>query len=219
MKGLTGAGRLYERRARVYDAMIALVGHRRRLRRFMADSGAVKDGIAVLDAGCGSGALTLAVQDAARDVGAKGLRCRAFDLSPRMLARFDARLRALGRATEIRQADVLDLDVWLPSDWTGFDLVVSAGMLEHLPRASLSAALVALRNRMSPDGTMAVFITRTGLFNRLFIGGVWGANVYRREELEDAFADAGLDILTIAPFASWGYAIVAEPALDDAKKV
>lgn len=210
----TNASKLYDRRARAYDGMIALIGHRRRLCRFMAASGAIKDGITVLDAGCGSGALTFAVQDAAKDVGASGLRCRAFDLSPRMLARFDARRRSLGREVEIRQADALDLDPWLPPDWSGFDLVVTAGMLEHLPKGSLPTALAALRRRMSPDGTMVAFITRDSLFNRLFIGGVWGANAYRLDELTEAFTEGGLSTLSIVPFASWGFAVIAEPAME-----
>lgn len=206
-----GAPLLYDRRARIYDAMIAAVGHRRKLRRYLAASGAIKDGVAVLDAGCGSGALTFAVQDAAEDLGAKGLRYRAFDLSARMLARFDDRRGRLGRDVEIRQADALDLDAWLPADWREFDLVVSAGMLEHLPKDALPTALAGLRRRMSTDGTLLVFITRDGLFNRLFIGGVWGAHVYRREEVEAAFAAADLATLSILPFATWGFAVVAEP--------
>ena len=197
--------------ARLYDAMISALG-RRRLRRFLAASGAIKGGIAVLDAGCGSGALTLAVQDAARDVGARGLRCRAFDLSASVLARFDARRGRLGRDVEIRQADALDLDAWLPADWDRFDLVVSAGMLERLPRPSLPVALDALRRRMAKDGTMVAFIARDGVLNRLLNGRFRGAETYRQEELEDAFAEAGLTTLSIVPFGRWRWAVVAEGA-------
>ena len=43
---------------------------------------------------------------------------------------------------ETRQADVLDKES-LPSTWTQYDLVVSASMLEYVPRTRLPEALAA----------------------------------------------------------------------------
>jgi hypothetical protein len=37
-------------------------------------------------------------------------------------------------AVEARQANVLDMDT-LPADWTSYDLVVTASMLEYVPRS------------------------------------------------------------------------------------
>ncbi len=204
-----GAGRLYDRRAGVYDAMIRAIGHRRRLRRFVEASGALRPGIAVLDAGCGSGATTMAVHDAAARLGIEGVRYRGFDLSGRMLARAEEWGREVGADVSFVQSDALSLPEGIPRDWRGFGLVVSAGMLEYLPKDRLAPVLAALRGLMADGAMIQVFISRDTVFNRLFIGGFWKANVYGEDELSAAFASAGFRDVRIAPFARWGHAVTA----------
>jgi hypothetical protein len=58
----------------------------------------------------------------------------AFDLTPAMLAEFRrSMLRRPGLDVEIHEADVLELDT-LPATWTGYDLIVTASMLEYVQR-------------------------------------------------------------------------------------
>lgn len=203
------AGALYDRRAGIYDAMIRAIGHRRRLRRFVEASGALRPGIAVLDAGCGSGATTMAVHDAAARLGVDGVRYRGFDLSARMLARAEAWGREVGADFGLVRADALAVPDGLPADWRDFGLVVSAGMLEYLPKERFPAVLAALRRLMADGAMIQVFISRDTAFNRVVIGGYWKANLYGEEELARAFAAAGFRDIRIEPFARWGHAVTA----------
>lgn len=207
--GSASAASLYDRRAGVYDAMIRAIGLRRRLRRFIEASGALSAGMAVLDAGCGSGATTMAVHDAAARLGLEGIRYRGFDPSSGMLARVKEWSGTVGADSAFVQADALAVPAGLPPDWRDFGLVVSAGMLEYLPKARLSSVLASLRGLMRGGAMIQVFICRDSVFNRLFIGGYWKANVYGRDELAQAFADAGFRDVRIEPFARWGYAVTA----------
>ena len=84
----------------------------------------------------------------------------AFDLTPAMLRRFQETVEARGIArVQLRQGDVLALE-HLPLSWTNYDLILSASMLEYLPREGLARALVGLHSRLAPSGHMVVVITR-----------------------------------------------------------
>lgn len=207
--GSVRAGALYDRRAGIYDAMIRLIGHRRRLRRFIEASGALRDGMAVLDAGCGSGATTMAVHDAAARLGVDGVRYRGFDLSGRMLARAEEWGRQVGADVSFVRTDALSLPEGLPAAWRGFGLVVSAGMLEYLPKDRLPSALSALRGLMADGAMIQAFVSRDTAWNRIVIGGYWKANLYGEDELAQAFAAAGFRDIRIGPFARWGWAVTA----------
>jgi SAM-dependent methyltransferase len=169
-----------------------------------------------LDAGCGTGIVTLALRDALlrRGLGYKALH--GFDLTPAMLNRFRETLRARGiDGVETVQADVLRLDA-LPPEWTYYDLVVSASMMEYLSRARLVDALAALRDRLNPDGQLVLFITRRNWLMRLLIGRWWKANLYSASELRDMFARAGFSTVAFGSFplsvrhlALWGHIVEA----------
>ena len=83
-----------------------------------------------------------------------------------MLDRFQAILqrRAIENVT-LAQANILDMAV-LPSAWRDYDLVVSASMLEYVPRARFVDALKGLRARLAPDGRLVLFITRRNPLTR-----------------------------------------------------
>ena len=95
----------------------------------------------MLDAGCGFGMVTFALLDALQQRNFDYQRVDAFDLTPAMLARFRQTLEThrIPRV-QLCQADVLALDT-LPPSWTDYDLIVSASMLEYLPRQELPRAL------------------------------------------------------------------------------
>jgi hypothetical protein len=91
---------------------------------------------------------------------------------------------------QLRQADVLALDT-LPASWADYDLILSASMLEYLPKQELPRALHGLRARLAPNRHMLVVITRKTLETKALIEGWWHAELYTREELLCAFGQAG----------------------------
>ncbi len=116
---------------------------------------------------------------------------------------------------ETAQANVLELEA-LPDGWTQYDLIVSASMLEYVPRHRLADALRGLRGRLREDGRFVLFITRRNWLTRPLIGRWWQSNLYGADELRHAFRQAGFsrcDFRSFPPvarhLAMWGYIIEA----------
>lgn len=209
--------RLYTDHADGYQRFIALMLYPRGLRAFFRNSPLLRPDLCVLDAGCGAGVVTLALR---RALMARGLRPGSFDcfdLTPAMLERFRTRLASEGIAgVRLANADVLKLEE-LDQEWNGYDLVVSASMLEYLPRDRLAAALGGLRKRLGPDGSLLLFITRDNWLMRPLIGRWWSSNLYTRGELRQAFAQAGFSSITFRRFPPtfrhldlWGHIVEAQ---------
>lgn len=110
-----------------------------------ADTG-FPDGSAVLEAGCGTGAQTVAL--ARRSTGA---RIVAVDVSEASLAEARARASTVGISNiEFRQADLSAL----PFAPASFDHIFLCFVLEHLPDPA--ATLAGLRPLLRPGGTITV---------------------------------------------------------------
>ena len=199
------ARRFFTAKHDTYARFIRLMRYPQGLRAFWLGSPLLRSGLRVLEAGCGTGALTLALWGAAerRDVRLAALD--AFDLTPAMLDHLRARLveRAID-GVRLAEANVLQLDA-LPASWRGYDLLVSASMLEYVPRERFVDALRALRERLAAGGTFVLFITRRNPLTRMLIGRWWASNLYSAPELRRAFAGAGFASATfrrIPPSAS-----------------
>lgn len=105
---------------------------------------AYPDGSAVLEAGCGTGAQTVALARAS-----PGARFTCVDISAPSLAEARTRVAASGhRNCAFRQADLLAL----PFADRHFDHVFACFVLEHLARPE--AALAELRRVLKPGGTL-----------------------------------------------------------------
>jgi SAM-dependent methyltransferase len=110
-----------------------------------ADTG-FADGSTVLEAGCGTGAQTVAI--AQRSIGA---RITAVDVSADSLVEARARVSAAGFGhVDFRQADLLAL----PFAPASFDHIFLCFVLEHLPDPA--ATLAGLRPLLRADGTITV---------------------------------------------------------------
>jgi len=176
--------------AAAYDRYVSSFLYPQGLRAFFERAECLREGLRILDAGCGSGIPGLALLEA---LGRRGLafeRVDAFDLTPAMLGLYREKLVRRGiEGVELREADVLELDR-LPTSWTGYDLVLSASMLEYIPRGRLPETLAGLRSRLSADGRFLLFMTRRNWVTKRFVERPLGGNRYSRSELAAALAAA-----------------------------
>jgi SAM-dependent methyltransferase len=188
--------RLYTERTESYVRFVQFVGYPQGLRAYFRGSPLLRSGLRVLDAGCGTGIVTLALREAILDRDLCPGPLHGFDLTPAMIGRFRQTLqRRAIPGIEVVQANVLQLDA-LPESWDNYDLIVSASMMEYLPRNRLVDALRGLRGLLSDSGSLLLFITRCNWLTRPLIGRWWTANLYDSGELEDSFRRAGF--LTVA---------------------
>jgi 2-polyprenyl-3-methyl-5-hydroxy-6-metoxy-1,4-benzoquinol methylase len=195
--------RMFTRRADSYARFIRAAGYPQGLRAYFLRAPFLRPGLRVLDAGCGTGVVTLGLQEALARRGLLPASLHAFDLTPAMLDRFRLRLAARGiTSVEMREADVLHLEA-LPAEWTGYDLVVSASMLEYVPRDRFAGALSALRGRLTHEGRLVLFITRRSWLMRPLIGRWWASHLYTRAELRRAFETAGFGSVSFDRFPGW----------------
>ena len=208
--------RLFTERTDSYLRFIRTVGYPLALRAFFKTWPGLRSNLRILDAGCGAGVVTLAVHDALVAHGLPIGSLDGFDLTPAMLERFRAVLTKRGiTGVRLTEANVMDPHA-LPPDWNGYDFVVSASMLEYIPREDFPKALALLRGRLRADGTMLLFITRRNWLMKPLIGRWWRGNLYTESELRAAFTEARFSrmaFLRFAPpywsFGVWGHIVEA----------
>jgi ubiquinone/menaquinone biosynthesis C-methylase UbiE len=207
--------RFFTHRVDQYAMFIRAVLYPQGLRAYFRAAPFLRSHLRVLDAGCGTGAVSFALRDAMLSRGFALGPMHAFDLTPAMLERFKTKLAGSTPEIELRQADVLRLDT-LPHEWHEYDLIASASMLEYLPTAKLPGALAGLRSVLCHQGRLVVFMTRRNVLTRPLIGKWWASNLYKRSELGQIFSQAGFKRAAFSSFpiryghlAMWGHIVVA----------
>jgi 2-polyprenyl-3-methyl-5-hydroxy-6-metoxy-1,4-benzoquinol methylase len=206
---------LFTKRCATYERFIRLVRYPQGTRAFFLRSSRLRAGLRVLDAGCGTGVITLALCEALERRGLAPATLHAFDLTPAMLGRFHDTLKQRRIAVQTRQSDVLEMES-LPETWKQYDLIVSASMLEYVSPSQLVQALAGLRQRLNDQGHLVIFITKRNWLTRPLIGRWWQSNLYTKSELVDAFRRAGFSHASFSAFpfaarylAAWGHVIEA----------
>jgi SAM-dependent methyltransferase len=212
--------RLFSERTDSYVRFIRSVLYPQGIRAYFLRAPYLRSGLRILDAGCGTGVVTLALHATLVRRGLVPGAMHAFDLTPAMLNRFREGLSGVSTPIELAVADVLRLDQ-LPAAWRDYDLIVTASMLEYLPRERFAAALAGLRGQMRPGGRLVLFITRRNVLTRPLIGRWWAANLYSAAEVLTALKAAGFEGAAPASFplqfrhlALWGHVVVASNPLE-----
>ena len=207
---------LFTERSASYVRFIRSVLYPQGIRAYFLAATGLKLQSRTLDAGCGTGVVMLALRDALTRRGLTPGPMQAFDLTPAMLGRFRQTVEERGiDGIELAQADVLDLAA-LPSSWKDYDLIVSASMLEYVPREQLSAALSGLLALLGPGGRFVLFMTRRNWLTRPLIGRWWQGNLYTADELEASLTQAGFGYVVFRRFPPsfrylglWGHVVEA----------
>ena len=159
-KDSTRAGSFYDRIERFYDLTFKLNGYGRSLDQyFEAHPLPVYPGARILDAGCGTGTLTLALLRTLTTP----VELTALDLSTSSMAtakRYVDKNNPHRQSVRFAQGNVLSL----PFANHAFDLVVTSGVLEYVP---LDEGLSELARVISPGGHLLQLPMRPSLVTTL----------------------------------------------------
>ncbi|MCG8351086.1 MAG: methyltransferase domain-containing protein [Chloroflexales bacterium] len=118
------------------------------LRAHTIELAQIRPGEAVLDAGCGTGDLTLALK---RRVGPEG-HVYGVDAAPEMIAAARRRILRATTDVDLRVAAVESL----PFSEAFFDVVVSSLVFHHLPGDAQIEAIAEIRRVLKPTGRLLI---------------------------------------------------------------
>jgi len=140
------AGRTIRWWARFYDTASWLLsfGRSPAIRRMTVEMAAAAPGEAVLDVGCGTGSLAIALK---AEVGDSG-EVTGIDASPEMIEQARGKAARTGAGAGFEVALIEEL----PFPGPRFDLVVSSFMLHHLPDEVKRRGLAEIRRVLKPGG-------------------------------------------------------------------
>lgn len=187
------------------------------LRTFFSSSGILRPDMRVLDAGCGTGFLTLAFIRALKLQNMDFESIHGFDLTPAMLERFKKIIdQKQLKNIELCEANVFTMDDNLPESWQNYNLIMCASMLEYIPRDKLIHVINSLCRRLAPNGTLLLIVTRRNLITKYLIDRKWNAKSFKREEIRKILKKRDMEPLTFHhfPFSHfwlniWGYIVSA----------
>jgi SAM-dependent methyltransferase len=178
----------YSRAAAFYGAGLRLNGYARAVSYIVAQLPCDPHApLAILDAGCGTGLYTLALLR--RFARAQVL---AVDLNPAMTGRLRRNLQR--QHLEPRAAICLrDVCAPLPAPPASFDLIVTGGVLEHVP---LRPAVAHLARYLRPGGWFLNAPVRDNLWGA-WVGAVSGFQPYPAAETCAAFVENGFVLVWV----------------------
>lgn len=195
--------KLYERRGVFYHKLfVDFLGLGKRFERFFAQSNYLKSGMKILDAGCGSGALLGALYKVAQahKLSLNNITYHGFDFSEAMLNQFRIQNRKSGiNNIELVKADLLNPEQ-LPQGWRDYDMIISNGMLEYIPKLEFAQAIKNLKLLLKDEGVLVIFITKSNIFTKFFIEWWWKARTFKAEEINIALQNGGFTKIKINKF-------------------
>ena len=145
---------IYDRFTSLYDLMFRFNGYGRSMEHYLRENlPPLPTGARILDAGCGTGLLTLALLRVLR----RPASITAVDLSARSLQTARRAVRKLEQAARHTVAFVQADALALPFAGESFDLVVTSGVLEYLP---LREGLGEIARVVAPGGHLVFLPVR-----------------------------------------------------------
>ncbi len=143
-------GHTIRRWARGYDWLVTLMslGRRDAVRTSVTEQGGLKPGMRVLDVGCGTGTLAVAL----KAVVGEGGYVSGIDASPEMIDVATKKVRQRGIDVDLRLGVAEDL----PYEDAAFDRVTSTLVFHHLPDDVKLASLLEIRRVLVPGGRLVV---------------------------------------------------------------
>jgi ubiquinone/menaquinone biosynthesis C-methylase UbiE len=177
-----------------YDllAWLLLLGRERAFRERLVWLARLEPGQSVLDVGCGTGTLAIAVK---RRVGPFG-SVHGIDASPEMIAR--ARKKARKAGVEVTFTNGVVEGLPFPDE--RFDAVLSTLMLHHLPRAAREQCVREMRRVLKPGGrVLAVDFGRTTEDRKSFIEHFHRHGRVDVRDIVKLLSEAGLQITESGP--------------------
>ncbi|MDT5261797.1 MAG: hypothetical protein QOC61_801 [Acidobacteriota bacterium] len=152
---------IYDRFTNLYDLMFRFNGYGRSVERYLRENPLpLPTGARVLDAGCGTGLLTLALLRVLR----RPAEVTSIDLSHRSLQTARRAVQKLGPDPRHKVSFVRANALALPFADDTFDLVMTSGVLEYLP---LREGLGELSRVLAPGGHLFFVPVRPSLATRL----------------------------------------------------
>ena len=152
---------IYDRFTNLYDLMFRFNGYGRSVERYLRENPVpLPAGARVLDAGCGTGLLTLAflrVHERPADI-------TSIDLSMRSLQTARRAVQKLPKGPRRRVAFAQSNALTLPFADESFDFVMTSGVLEYLP---LGDGLRELARVLAPGGLLFFVPVRPSPLTRL----------------------------------------------------
>lgn len=215
LEACSAAENLYSERTSLYHFIfMILYRYHRQIENFLQKEACVRSRMRILDAGCGSGLVTKKLHGMAEEKHCTDMTFHGFDLTPAMLARFQTWIvnNNLQNTIEVTRANVLDLQE-LPQDWRDYDLVVSASMLEYIPKDQLVLALRNLAGLLRKDGSLLLFITKKNFVTQWLVGKWWKANLFEEGTIDTLLRQAGFRTIArklfSAPYRYANYSTIA----------
>ena len=194
--------KLYKRHGVFYHKLfIDFLGLENRFEKFFVQSNYLASNIKILDAGCGSGALLRSLYKAAHESDFQNIIYHGFDFSETMLDQFRL-LNKKQHINDIRlcQADVLHPEQ-LPKEWNSYDIIVSNGMLEYIPKLEFDRAIKNLTLLLKDDGILIIFMAKSNLLTKFLIELWWKARTFKENEIRIALKNAGFTQINISNFS------------------
>jgi ubiquinone/menaquinone biosynthesis C-methylase UbiE len=194
--------KLYQRRGVFYHKLfIDFFGLENRFEKFFTESNYLASNIKILDAGCGSGTLLRAIYKAAHKKDLNNIIYHGFDFSETMLDQFKF-LNKKQHITDIAlfKADVLHPEQ-LPETWNSYDMIVSNGMLEYIPKLEFDRAIKNLKLLLNDDGILIIFMAKKNILTKFLIELWWKARTFKKNEIRLAMQNAGFTQININNFS------------------
>jgi len=144
----------------LYDRVVRYTTREHRFKSMLLDAASINNGESVLDIGCGTGTLLMAIADRA-----PAARLTGLDADPNILTIADRKLRAKRINSELVEGRSTDT----PFADATFDHIVSTLFFHHLDPADKQATISEIHRVLRPGGSVYVadWGRPTGAFQRL----------------------------------------------------